>query len=731
MDQKTDLSWFLIILLLILPIQIFGQLSWERIPNISEDINFSSVIYGKNQFIAICDDGQIFSSWKGTAWKNAGSIPYASKIAFCSQMYLLLRGNMLILMSSDGSNWSEMDMPGIVVRPYFQSITYGNRQFLATDGSFTITSSDGLKWTRKYIDSITIYSVTFAHNLFIGVGWMSSKKGGPTGTIVTSADGSNWKPKLSGKINILNCIAYGNNIFVAVGDSGSIFTSNEGNSWKRQSSGVITELKSVTYGKHQFVAVGANVSGNMYTGGTIISSTNGSDWTFQTKIPNVLNSVAYGNGKFVAVGKSGAIFVADAGNNSTEGISLSGKIGYDTVYLSSIGLSFDDANKWKEAGFIIHRPKIKILDQIRLTNLYYSPRLSYYINEKDYYGAKILETTLDRSKSQLVGGDIIQQINGHKIDNMDSAISILGALVPHSVAAIKFIRSVESNQTCTFFSMETQFKIEIDGNVQDYAISWKNAGLSLESAVAWKKMENSSKCEPEDAKLWETVGLTPQNIQAFSDEWSNAGFKMDIPIKRVDSSCTECKGKIAFYWKANGFDSKVAAEWVAIDSNLSPMKVKGIIKEGLTPKTYKRKIQSKLAEDMCNSEFENLYTFSANYAHSKALTQQISYFMSSEKFEEEKDYAAGQKELFCQLRARIIEQVGVSEYKKNIQKKLNEYLLNEHMKDFSVLIFHKNDYPYQCVGAFQYTTSSQRLGCFAVSCNQAILFQINCPVEEN
>jgi hypothetical protein len=58
----------------------------------------------------------------------------------------------------------------------------------------------------------------------------------------------------------------------------------------------------VTYGNGLFVAVG--------TGGTILTSPDGVNWTVQASGGNHLHSVTYGNGTFVAVGEGGTILTS-------------------------------------------------------------------------------------------------------------------------------------------------------------------------------------------------------------------------------------------------------------------------------------------------------------------------------------------------------------------------------------------------------------------------------------
>jgi hypothetical protein len=93
---------------------------------------------------------------------------------------------------------------------------------------------------------------------------------GVNGTIVTSPDGITWTNRASGNNYSLSAIAYGNNLFVAVGPGGAagffkqpsdetILTSPDGLTWTSRTSGIGSDLSSVAYGNNQFVAVGTYI----------------------------------------------------------------------------------------------------------------------------------------------------------------------------------------------------------------------------------------------------------------------------------------------------------------------------------------------------------------------------------------------------------------------------------------------------------------------------------------
>src|SRR4051794_13104532 len=73
--------------------------------------------------------------------------------------------------------------------------------------------------------------------------------------------------------SVLYGVAYGGDLFVAVGWSGTILTSTDGKSWQEQRAVTHALLQAVCYGAGRFVAVGQS--------GTILISTNGIGWMTQ------------------------------------------------------------------------------------------------------------------------------------------------------------------------------------------------------------------------------------------------------------------------------------------------------------------------------------------------------------------------------------------------------------------------------------------------------------------
>lgn len=128
------------------------------------------------------------------------------------------------------------------------------------------------------------------------------------GALWTSTDGYSWTPLLTTVFDNfnLNFVAHGGNQWLAASTGGLILTSADGINWTRQLSGVTTSLRRGVHGRNLWVVVGAS--------GRILTSPDGVTWTSRTSgVSTDLASVAFNDGTFVACGSSGVILTSNDG----------------------------------------------------------------------------------------------------------------------------------------------------------------------------------------------------------------------------------------------------------------------------------------------------------------------------------------------------------------------------------------------------------------------------------
>jgi len=209
---------------------------------------------------------------------------------------------------SDGKTWKQSTKDGQYSR-YVRGLVFGNGSFLAIGGDpgavgvgrpFVYASEDGETWNGPHDVSgkFIIRRVAFGNKLFVGVG--------DRGRRSVSANGKEWTDGAEVKaIDTLVDVAYGNGIFVGVGLHGLRMRTEDGKKWTDRLIGEEGEhLNAVVWAKNKFVAVGAGVT---------FVSTDGLKWEhFSTT--DAPSTVVYGGGTFVGPRWKGKLM------RSTDGI---------------------------------------------------------------------------------------------------------------------------------------------------------------------------------------------------------------------------------------------------------------------------------------------------------------------------------------------------------------------------------------------------------------------------
>jgi probable HAF family extracellular repeat protein len=131
---------------------------------------------------------------------------------------------------------------------------------------------------------------------------------------------SHWEVKPSNVTSALNAVAFGAGLFVAVGDDGVILTSPDGEVWTPRVSGNIDRLAAIAFGNGRFVVARQNPAAPILTSPDGITWAPGavtnSDGTPQQSL--AFATVAFGGGRFMTAGPLSQDIVL----TSTDGISF-------------------------------------------------------------------------------------------------------------------------------------------------------------------------------------------------------------------------------------------------------------------------------------------------------------------------------------------------------------------------------------------------------------------------
>jgi len=115
--------------------------------------------------------------------------------------------------------------------------------------------------------------------------------------------------------NFLHDVGYGGGVFVAVGDYGTIITSTNGLDWTLQASKTEASLLGITYDAARFVAVGGGPPWQPRNG-SILTSTNAVDWTVHdTDNTTWLRGATSGGGRSVVFAGNEEIYICSDGQD--------------------------------------------------------------------------------------------------------------------------------------------------------------------------------------------------------------------------------------------------------------------------------------------------------------------------------------------------------------------------------------------------------------------------------
>jgi hypothetical protein len=263
--------------------------------------NLYGIKYINNQFMAVGngavspggfgeDSPYLFSGSPTWTRRPSGIFSGIWDLAYGQGRYVVAN-SFGIQTSTNGLTWSSASS---VLGGQLAGLTFANNLFVLTASSGGVsTSPDGVAWTVRTSNTTrTLWATAYGNGMYVSVGNSSSG-----GAYITSGDGINWTNHTLSTVNFRN-IAFNAGTFVAVGDAGYIATS-PGVGWTQRASGG-GAFYGVCYGDGYFVAVGS--------GGTIVTSPDGVTWSGRNSgTTTTLERVAWGGGRFVATGDNGLI----------------------------------------------------------------------------------------------------------------------------------------------------------------------------------------------------------------------------------------------------------------------------------------------------------------------------------------------------------------------------------------------------------------------------------------
>jgi hypothetical protein len=301
-----------------------AALDWARI-SAPEGTGPTDITYAEGRFVAVGGPGAILASDDGQTWRlvhqepssripGVGAVPgYATPdlhaVAYGGGRWVAVgKPWFLVLTSADGQTWDySYQWTGVRINGNRElvDVAYGGGRFVAVGNDsagptgYIITSADGVQWSeRERFDEMTLNGVVFDGNRFLAYGAAGD---GQRGAIWTSADGEAWAP-VAADLPPLQSLAYQEGRFVASGrpegDIGTtLFTSADGTVWRRLPTQTAFWVERVTATGGYFFALGGGLDGPS----PLAFSKDGEHW-MRAETPLGAQAIVSGDDKLVATG---------------------------------------------------------------------------------------------------------------------------------------------------------------------------------------------------------------------------------------------------------------------------------------------------------------------------------------------------------------------------------------------------------------------------------------------
>jgi hypothetical protein len=266
----------------------------------------NAVTFGNSIFVAVGVAGALKTSTDGITWtvRTSNTTSALNSVVWDGALFHAV-GTNTHLTSTDGITWIK-NFPGLNDTDSVQAAIYTDKFVIGYFNGGIQTSTDGITWTTRTSNSPNnIYDFAYSGSLYVyaaGIGLMG-----------TSTDGITWTARQTPTSSFNYSVTYGNSLWVAINSAGNFMTSNDAITWTVQTPLAVnppTAIRAVNFANGLFIAVGNNI-----LGGTVYTSTNGTNWIANPNVSSSTNASALfdvisASNKFVTVGQGGYIYTS-------------------------------------------------------------------------------------------------------------------------------------------------------------------------------------------------------------------------------------------------------------------------------------------------------------------------------------------------------------------------------------------------------------------------------------
>jgi PKD repeat protein len=258
-------------------------------------------------------------------------------ITYGKGSFVAVSTNGTVQTSPDGQSWTQRASS----LGNLSDVVWTGSQFLAVGcNSNLATSPDGMTWTTRsaFPSNLCLLAVAWNGTQYVAVGYTNIVN--TTGQVWTSYDGLHWVFRVQSE-RLIDVLWSGSQ-FVAVGRSGRVLTSQDGTDWTFRSVGT-THLSGIAWNGSRFVAIAESTN-------IVYTSPDGVSWTARTGTARAANAVTWAGTRFVAVGNNSQILTSPDGITWTLENGTGSSTLYDVAWNGDVAVAAGSAGQvWRSA----------------------------------------------------------------------------------------------------------------------------------------------------------------------------------------------------------------------------------------------------------------------------------------------------------------------------------------------------------------------------------------------
>ncbi len=305
-----------------------NAVTWQR-ATVGFTTWLTSVAYGSNTFVAVGESGFIASSANGTTWttRTSGTTTNLNRVAWLGDQFMATGEGGKILTSPSGTTWTALTGTGATNSLYAAAAGTNSARLIGGTSELRLKASSSVNWSNQFLSTLPAPAPawTYYTALWDGTGFLV---GGRTGLLIdgTKTNGTTrWYTETNSIRTWLWSLARTPDYYIAVGDYATILSSPNGIDWSLEVPGQDTNaVRSVTNSIFLGVGGSTNFFLTVGSGGAMLWSTNVFKWnvipagTQRANNTNDLQGVCYDGSRFLVCGGNGTILTSTNGTNWTK-----------------------------------------------------------------------------------------------------------------------------------------------------------------------------------------------------------------------------------------------------------------------------------------------------------------------------------------------------------------------------------------------------------------------------